>query len=307
MKKKEWKSIAVDRKWGEISNELTADYLNRVLAYADEMHKFYFDHVIWKRIWSITLRIGSVALFALALILALTINFTPDKEEYRILTMNVGSLVLASLLLLIDRQFGLSEGWMRYIQAQFEIEKVISEYQAQFISINQLDGTNEDLMKLQIDTILNLDKSLRTIIIDETSNWSTNLRNQITALTNKVDSELTSARQNLAQERIKLETKKKEEEKAKKEEEAENKVSSEKGILQITFNYKNIKAGKFTINNNSFELKQMQESKVITNLDQGIYAIKGTIILENNEIPIERVVKISGGINELTVGNILYK
>ncbi|NJN27955.1 MAG: SLATT domain-containing protein [Cyclobacteriaceae bacterium] len=299
MSKKEWKSIAVSRKWGEISDELTADYLNRVLTYADEMHKFYCDYVERKRIWSIILRIGSVALFAVALILTLTISFTPDKEEFRLLTMNVGALVLASVLLLIDRQFGLSEGWMRYIQAQFEIEKVISEYQAQFISINLLNGTNEDLRKLQIDTILNLDKSLRTIIIDETSNWSTNLRNQITALTNKVDSELTSARQKLEQERIKVETKKKKE--AKKEEMVKNKNSAEKGVLLITFNYKSIKAGNFAINDDLFELKQMQDSKVITNLEQGIYTIIGTIILEDGEIPIERVVKIGGGINEPTV------
>ena len=303
MSKKEWKSIAISRNWGEISDELTTDYLNRVLTYADDMHKFYFNHVKRKRDWSIAMRIGSVFLFAVALILALTITFTDDEDEFLVLTINVGALVFASLFLLIDRQFGLSEGWMRYIQAQFEIEKVISEYQAQFISIKLPEDSDEDLRKLQIDTILNLDKSLRTIIIDETSNWSTNLRNQITALTNKVDSELSSARQKLKQSQTNIKIKKEEEERVKREKEIERESAAAKGVLAIIFNFKKIQSGQFTINSKSFELHKMQDSKVISDLDQGIYTFIGTIVLEVCEIPIDRVVKISGGINELTVGN----
>ena len=303
MSKKEWESIAVSRNWGEISDELTTDYLNRVLTFADDMHKFYFDHVKWKRIWSVVLRIGSVVFFAVALILALTISFTDDQDEFWVLTMNVVALVLASLFLLIDRQFGLSEGWMRYTQAQFEIEKVVSEYQAQFISIKLSGGSNEGIRKLQIDTILNLDKSLRTIIIDETSNWSTNLRNQITALTNKVDSELTSSRQKLEQARIKMETQKENEEQVKRKKEIERANASEEGVLVITFNYKKIKSGRFIIDGITHELQQMQDSKVISGLEQGIHTLTGTIELEEGMITIERAIKINGGINELTIAN----
>jgi hypothetical protein len=303
MSKKEWKSVTTGRNWGEISDKITSDYLNCVLSFADEMHKFYFDHIGDKRCWSITLRLTSVIFFAVALILVLSIGFIEDKKEFWVLTMNVGALVIASLCLLIDRQFGLSEGWMRYTQAQFEIEKVLSEYQAQFISINPSGDSKEDLKKLQIDTILNLDKSLRTIIIDETSNWSLNLRNQITALTNKVDSELSSARQKFETAQNQMKTKKEDEEKAKRIEENEKASAAEKGILVLKFNYKKIKSGQFTIDGKTYKIQQMQDSKVISDLNQKYYKVEGIIELEEGVISFERAIKITGGINEYIIAS----
>ncbi|MEM6735665.1 MAG: SLATT domain-containing protein [Bacteroidota bacterium] len=295
MKKKEWANIARSRKWVEIGNQCTADYLNCVLTYADEMHKFYFEHVEGKRVWSVVLRVGSIIFFTAALILTLTIGYTDDANEFLVLTMNIAALAIASTLLLVDRQFGFSEGWMRYTQAQFEIEKVVSEYHAQLISIEILQKEGEEIRKLQIDTIVNFDKSLRIIVIDETSNWSTYLRNQINILTTKVDSELAKARQKLEQTRVQMATKK-------KEANYEKERSKRKGVLIITFNYQNIKSGNLIVDGTQYIIKSMQNDKVIDGLPQRIHIVTGIIKLAESEIPFERAIKIVDGINELVIG-----
>lgn len=290
----DWKSIVDNRKWGEISNELTQNYLDVVLNYANDMHYFYFDKVDNKRYWSIAFRGLSILFFAIALIMSLSTGFTDDDNEFWILTINVGSLVFASLLLLVDRQFGFSEGWMRYTQAQFEIEKVISDYHAQFISIQSSSGTDEQINKLRIDIITNLDKALRTIIIEETSKWSTNLKNQISALTKKVDTELSNARKQVETKRTEMETKKAEEEKAK-----------EKGVLVIRFDYAEVESGSFEINKKDYPIKPNQDSIIVKDLNQGICIISGKLIIKNTEVSINRAATIKVGINELIISGLL--
>jgi hypothetical protein len=306
LKKNNWESIAASRKWGEdkINDPETKDLFSQVVKYADEMHKFYFNHVRSKRALSILIRFFAISLFGYSLFLTLKLSFTPDSEELMVITCNMGSIALASILLMVDRVFSLSDSWIRYTQARFEIEKIVSDFHSQFLKLVLMKDTEvnhiEDT-KAIIDVLSNFDKTLRMVITEETSVWKTNLTAELTALKTKIDTELTSKRQD-------LDTKQKEFNKEKIDNAKKHEDSLKTGILIISIGYANILDGNLVIDKKKYELMPNQNTIAIPELKQGDYILNGTLKLKadtgtDNQkiIPINTAVNIISGINNFTL------
>ena len=301
MKKNGWQSVAEIRDWKKesISDPGVLNFLNKVLSYADEMHKFYFDNVGGHRCWSVVIRIITIISISITLFLSLLLGVTDDKNEMLILSLDFGALALASISLLTDRIFGFSEGWMRYMQTKFEIEKIVADYHMQILKLSLDSEINASALSKDIarlDIFLNFDKSLRQIIIEETSGWSLNLRSQINALTSKVDSDLSASR-------LKVETIT---QKIKKERDAEKQQiddNQKNGVLIIEILYNEISSGVINFNNKKYTLGVNQNSKVITDIDQGIYSLVANIKIKDKIVHTETALIIKSGINNCTIGN----
>ena len=300
--KKTWEPIASNRNWGsdKISDSEIKDLLAQIVKYADDMHKFYFDHVGSKRSLSILIRFLSILLFGYSFFLTLKLSFTPDSEELKIITHNVGSIALASLLLLADRVFTLSANWMTYTQARFEIEKIVADYHSQFIALTLTLDTEENRLQnsiAKIKVLSDFDKMLRMVIINETSAWKTNLTAELIAFSSKIDSELINKRKD-------LDTSQKEFKKENIDNANKSAEASKTGILIVTFGYSDIEDGTLEINNKDFVIKPNQISITVPGLQQGDYILKGNIKLKKKPdtdsqsiITIDTAVSIKGGIN----------
>jgi hypothetical protein len=198
---KENQEIASTRDWNtkNVNDNAISNFLDHVIMFADTMHLYYVNHASKKKSLSIIIRILTVLFFTISIILTYILGQTPDNQEFWITTFNISSISLASMLLLFDKVFGLSESWIRYTQSRFEIEKIVSEYHAQFITmpIENNDYSENEIKKLQMEILTNFDRSLRQTVINETHKWKIDLQTQLSTLTNNINNDLLAKRKSL--------------------------------------------------------------------------------------------------------------
>lgn len=258
----------------EIKDEKVKNYLSVFLEYLDDRLKWYKKYRKRKGVISNILLI--IAVLAFTLSLSLIIIYGPNDSQGDSNSYAIGyiCLLIASTMLLFDRLFGHSSGWVRYMMAQLEIEKVIGEYHGQWInSISKMDLENltTENKTILINLLMNFDKTIKGIVIKETLEWKSNFTAQLEKFRSDVDKNLQKAKTDLEKHQSELLTK------------------SKKG--NFTLLLKNPKVGEIEIVIKSRELvkpitKKIDVSQSSVNfmeLEDGTYSITCKVLVDDKE------------------------
>ncbi|NAS12286.1 SLATT domain-containing protein [Poritiphilus flavus] len=296
------KDKTTERDWfiDQIEDKMVKNYLTLFIEYVDEKITWYKRHRKIKGVLSNVLVSVAVVSFSMSLILIVLKSPNDDisifGKCFNVYSSGYVCLMIASTVLLIDRLFGHSSGWIRYMMAQLEIENSISEYHAQWLNsiskanLGQL--TSEDKVSL-ITLLSNFDNTIKSIVIKETLEWKTNFTVQLEKFRSNVDANLRKAKTNLEKYQSELK------EKLKKDLEDE-KASLEKGnlILQISRPEKSIV--EITVSGEDLEkpiVKKVEEHQLSTSflkLRQGVYQFHFNLIKESKTVAIsEKILTVN--------------
>ena len=129
-----------------------------------------------------TLRFLALILLGAGLLLPLTGIESITICGYKILSVGYICLATGGLILLFDKYFGLSSGFVRFYIAELEIEREIREFeltwQIEMVKVQNSNYTAESIINILITKKIFI-QNISKIIQIETSAWATEFQTQI--------------------------------------------------------------------------------------------------------------------------------
>ncbi len=128
------------------------------------------------RFYSQAIRLGTVLLAGLGGILPLVELAISSLVSQELNLVNYGYVAfsLAASLFLIDKYFGYSTGWMRFMLTELELRKVITQKKSEWLYIeiaNKGKELTEDETSQILDFIKLFNDSIDALIVAETKEW----------------------------------------------------------------------------------------------------------------------------------------
>jgi hypothetical protein len=163
----------------------------RATDLADESINWYIHAKKAKKRGARTIRILSIFLGACAAILPTIGELFPNKDGTVYIRPGWTTVLLgiAGALLLLDRFFGYSSAWMRYIVAELQIRQINEEFQLDF-ETERANWQGAPPSKDQVNQMLARSKAfvsqVNTIIREETSIWVQEFQNTIQYLDDSI-------------------------------------------------------------------------------------------------------------------------
>jgi low affinity Fe/Cu permease len=157
-----------------------------VVGVASEVVSWYLDARLPKRRWARRLRVGAIILVAVAGILPILSQIFGPESSVRIQPAWASvALVIAVSLVALDRFFGFSSAWARYIATGQGISAALNQFRIDWQqSRSRLPA--DALTQENIDHLLDLAKKLlrRTddLVQAETSQWVKEFRETLTEI-----------------------------------------------------------------------------------------------------------------------------
>jgi hypothetical protein len=165
-------------KWDEYREKQPQEALSSIYTYITSSSKqicgWYWENISKKRIISLAARGLSFFLFVAGTALqiyATTLEKAPDKLN--LTQLAVAFLAVAALVLLGDRAFGWSSGWMRYITTVTTMENLTRSFQLEWAKYLVSKTTPLDAAdtKALFDLARGLEQELLKLQADETTKW----------------------------------------------------------------------------------------------------------------------------------------
>jgi hypothetical protein len=166
-----------DLKWDSAS---ALDSVKQALAYAsthaDEAISWYLKAKKAKRIWARLLRLGAILFTAAAGILPVLTQIlqTPDGKPPFAPAWASVLLAVALLFIALDRFFGFSTAWMRYISAELKLKQLKEGFeldsQAVLASL-QGEPPTQDQIQAILASVKAFIEKLNAVIVSETAQW----------------------------------------------------------------------------------------------------------------------------------------
>jgi hypothetical protein len=132
--------------------------------------------------WSRLLRVLSVT-FITAGTLAPLISVGTNNTKYAFWGYPV--LALGAACIGLDRAFGFSSSWMRYLGAAAALQKMLIKYQLKWaeLTASWTNGAPDmGQMHLAVEEIVNFAAQLSELVADETDSWITDFRGHVSQL-----------------------------------------------------------------------------------------------------------------------------
>lgn len=178
--------------------------LDQLLAYVDaeatKAIKWYWDNKKWKSLLSRWFRLWAVLLTATAGLLPVLAFILKESDRHIVdLTGTSGlwasALVGAAAALLgIDRAFGFSSGWARYVLAATEIRRRLEEFRLDWLA--QMSAAADPPSAEQVAVLIQRAKEFRlaveSIVGQETKDWVSEFQNGIAQMEKDVRAQFDS-------------------------------------------------------------------------------------------------------------------
>jgi len=165
-----------------------------VLEQAKGASAWYMSNIKTKRKWSKRIRFWSILLFSLGgLVPLINAIILENKGDWQILNLGYIAIALAGTLLLFDRFFGLSSGWIRYITTEMEISKKIKEFELRWkieTYGKDLDNVPTEEAKELLRVLLDFMNLIEGIVKEETSAWSTDFQSSMAELQKSINNKV---------------------------------------------------------------------------------------------------------------------
>ncbi|WP_373495837.1 SLATT domain-containing protein [Aquiflexum sp.] len=174
--------------------EPIAETYTMVIQQANNASTWYKENIRDKRRYSRGIRMISIILFGLGGIIPL-INalILENQGKYTILNLGYISIALAGTLLLLDKFFGFSSGWIRYITTEMEITKKTKEFELRWKietygkNLAELpEEEAKELLRMLADFVLMVEE----IVKEETSSWAMEFQNNMAELQKSINNKV---------------------------------------------------------------------------------------------------------------------
>lgn len=166
-----------DLNWdSDTALESLKQVLAHAYAHADNTVSWYLRAKRSKSVWARLLRVGAILFTAAAGILPVVIQIFQTADGKPPLAPAWASVLLAIALLFIavDRFFGFSTAWMRYITAELQVKQIREPFeldsQAVIASLQGQPPTPDQVQSLLVSVKAFIDK-VNSIVVSETSQW----------------------------------------------------------------------------------------------------------------------------------------
>lgn len=231
-----------DLAWNDLKDKTIDESLSiiysRINKKSREMCSWYWRSIKSKKRSSLIARSFAVFFLIIGTVLPILSAVLETAEAKLALTqLGLAMLVIAGLLTAVDKIFGWSGGWMRYIQTVTSMENLIKVYQMEWDKY--IISTTKPLEKEDVISLLNLSSGLMNELIkllsEETNKWVVEFNASISLLESTIKAQREETEKKLDSIRVSLSDKSKLE---KEKKEAEEKAK-ERGSVQVQFNYQN--------------------------------------------------------------------
>jgi len=165
--------------WGtaEESRQSLDTLYRRVIEKAEDSIRWYLKKARVKRIGARITRLGAITMVTLTGLLPLLSQLTKDGLGSLIIAPGWASItvVLAAALIGLDKFFGCSSGWVRFISAGLKLQKILNDFQIDWLIGMAGWKLKEAPAPDEIQSMLGRAKVLLNqvddIVIDETNTW----------------------------------------------------------------------------------------------------------------------------------------
>lgn len=146
------------------------------VALAEEGEKWYDRRRKGKRYAGRILRVLALVLGAVAVVLPILAQiYTHDgKPPFSVAWASV-ALALAAALVALDRYFGFSSGWMRFVEAELQIKRLRHAFEHDWEIARASSAAVPELLKLTRQFVLAVDD----VVAAETAAWTTEFRSSL--------------------------------------------------------------------------------------------------------------------------------
>lgn len=197
----QWKSDQVP-----LSLDLLLAYVEKEAANAID---WYWRSKLWKARLSRWIRLWALILTAGAGIVPIIFYILKDLEGLSASVVATSGLWSAALVGLaaafvgLDRAFGFSSGWARYVLAATDIRKRLEEFRMDWIGLTALSGPNPspDQITALIQKAKEFRVSVEGIVAQETKDWVTEFQTNMAQLEKDVKAQLDSLKAQVEQTR----------------------------------------------------------------------------------------------------------
>lgn len=157
-----------------------------VEARAQEQIRWYWRKKVWKARMSWSLRFVVIVLSTLgALVPIIKATFPPITTSYDFGQAGYLLIALAAGCVGLDRFFGYSSGWIRYVTTAMAIEKALEEYRMEWTRMTAKSGEHPPDADL-VDGLIQLSKaftlSVKVLVEQETKAWATEFQSNLAQL-----------------------------------------------------------------------------------------------------------------------------
>lgn len=180
---------------GAVENESPGEAAERAIAYARglalDAHDWYAGEKKRKQALAKTVRLLAILAMALAGIIPILTEIYKNAQGAPAISPAWASvsLAVAGTLVLFDRFFGLSTGWLRFIDAMMRIRREITEHDLKLAAIKAgwpPDGPDKAALDEVFELCRQLVSRVNTVIIDETGEWNVEFQDALKNLDEKV-------------------------------------------------------------------------------------------------------------------------
>ncbi|MDF1554990.1 MAG: SLATT domain-containing protein [Deferrisomatales bacterium] len=114
--------------WDENSREASLESVfHHAVTEAEAALRWYQPRIRNKRLWAQGLRLGAIGCGTFAGLLPMVAQLPSLREAIAPVWASI-SLALAAAILLLDRFFGFSSGWMRFIHTEMQLKDLLEEF-----------------------------------------------------------------------------------------------------------------------------------------------------------------------------------
>ena len=170
------------------------------MAVEDEGQKainWYWQSKKWKARLSRAIQFFALALTALAgiasifvqVLRSLGVRISPNFDSGPIASLCVG---LAAALLGMDKAFGLSSGWTRYVLTATSMTKILHEFRMEWVAlvaVAQNPPTSQEQAGL-IQRARDFISAIQSMVLQETKDWATEFQNNLAQMEKDLKSQL---------------------------------------------------------------------------------------------------------------------
>ena len=186
----------------EWKNDQVRDSLGKLLGYVEgEAAKsiaWYWENKKSKAWWSQFIRMSAIVLTAAAGLLPVAFYIGKD---FKLLSDAVSAtsglwasalVGIAAALIGVDRAFGLSSGWARYVMAATDIRKRLEEFRMDWVSLTAAASTepSADQIAALIQKAREFRVAVEAIVAQETKDWVTEFQSNVAQLEKDVKTQL---------------------------------------------------------------------------------------------------------------------
>jgi len=169
------------------SDEGLSDILNYCLKQAKEAETWYMRKRRPKWIWGRILRVASILLLGAGVLIPILAQvYTNDGEPVIAPGWASLALVAAATMVALDRFFGFSTGWARFIETNMKLERLRHDFEFEWQTLQAgAGGSGADpavLLKLAREFVLAVDDVVATEVLA----WSEELKASLDAATDEL-------------------------------------------------------------------------------------------------------------------------